>query len=283
MGDVTSTGSRTAPRVWLSVAVTAWALLLVAAAAYGARVGKPTVREQTTIAGALPAVNRALTAVVGAAAGPETVLSISGYDRITARCDAGNRKGERYQRSVQVYVAPGREGDLVDRVAAALPPSYKPAVRHSPSGPGLRADAGYYVSLTGGMSRAGELRFTADTGCRVVGGSVPAAAEDGGPQRTRESADGPLAKLGAVRERQQVNELACLSGGTVATVSLRAPVPAAHHEMVKLAPALAAVLPTGVTALISRDDLVVYVAQGVGVSVAVTDETITVTATSGCQ
>jgi hypothetical protein len=283
MSDVTSTDARTVPRVWLSVAVTAWALLLVAAAVYGARVGKPTVREQTTIVGALPVVNRALASVVGAAAGPETVISVSGYDRVQAHCDAGNRTGERYQRSVQVYVAPGQEGGLVDRVAAALPSSYKPTVRHSPSVHGLRADAGFYVTLSGGMSGPGELRFIADTGCRVVGGSVPVAAADGGPPQTRISASGPLAKLGAVQERQQVNELVCSSGGMLATVSLSGAAPADPPEMINVTPALEAVLPAGVTALISREDLVVYVEQGVGVSVAATDDAITVTATSGCQ
>jgi hypothetical protein len=282
MGNVRTAAARNAPRVWLGVAVALWAVLLVAAAVYGAHVGRPTVREQTTIVAAIPTVDRALATVVGAVTGSQAVVSVSGYERTQAGCDAGNRDGERYERSVQVYVAPGQEAGLLDRVAAALPTSYNATVRHAAGVHGLRADAGYFVVLSGAVSRPGEVRFVADTGCRALGGSVPVAAEQGGPAATQTSATATLTRLRAVRSRQQVNELACPSGGRLATVAVIGAAPSSP-EAAKPTSALAGAVPTGVTALISGDDLLAYVDQGVGVSVTVKGADVTVTATAGCQ
>ena len=107
------------PRLWITIGAVLWAVFLVAAGTWSARNGEPTVREQTTIVEALPTVDRAVAAVVAAAAGPRAVVGVGGYDRTESACDAGNRTGERYHRVATVYVTPGTEGDLVDRVAGA--------------------------------------------------------------------------------------------------------------------------------------------------------------------
>ena len=255
--------TRRRPRRWLGVVAVLWAVGLVVAAGYAARVGPPTVREQTTIVHALPTVDRAVGIVAAAAAGPQTVVSVGGYDRTQERCDAGNRTGQRYERSVRVFVVPGEEPAVVDRVADALPTAFRVSVRHAGDVHGLRADAGFYVRLSGGRTEPGALRFIADTGCRRLGGEIPPPAEAApGPART--------AVLGAVPDASGLRQyaVACPARGVLTTVTATGP---------------ARSLPTVAGAVLARPDLVAYLDGAVGVTMALREDALIVTGTAHCQ
>lgn len=257
-------------RLWITVGLAAWAVFLVAAGAWSARNGKPTVREQTTIVQALPTVDRALAAVVAAAAGPRAVVGVGGYEKTESACEAGNQTGERYQRVATVYVVPGTEGDLVDRVAAGLPRDWEASVRHRDGLHALRADAGFYVRLTGAVTGVGELRFTADTGCRRRGGTVPRPPTAGSPPNPADV----LTRLGVRGADEMSFAVRCGSKSDLSAITVSAPRPSGP---------LAGALPGGAEPIVKRDDLLVFATGGVGYAVKLRAEDVQVTAASGCQ
>lgn len=258
------------PRLWITIGAVLWAVFLVAAGAWSARNGKPTVREQTTIVEALPTVDRAVAAVVAAAAGPRAVVGVGGYERTETACDAGNRTGERYHRVATVFVTPGTEGDLVDRVAAALPRDWGAVVRRGGDIREMRADAGFYVRVTGSVVAPGEARFTADTGCRVRGGTLPQPPAAGSPP----SAADLLARLGVAGGGQASFAVRCASRTELSAITVSAPRPSGP---------LAGALPAGVEPIVKRADLLVFTAEGVGYAVRLRAEDVQVTAARGCQ
>jgi len=201
------------------------------------------------------------------------VVSVGGYERTSNDCEAGNRDGERYQRVATVYTVPGEEPALLDRIGAALPRSYKPTVRHSKALHGLRADAGFYVRLVGGLDAPGELRFTADSGCRVRGGTVPQARPAATPPATTDV----LGRLGVGADqatRSTSFAVLCASGKELDAITVTAPRPSGP---------LAAALPAGVAPIIARGDLVVYEQGTLGVTARLRAEDLQVTAATGCQ
>jgi hypothetical protein len=218
----------------------------------------------------LPTLDRAVAAVVQAAAGPRVVVSVGGYERTQDACKAGNRTGERYQRAVTLYTVPGEEPALVDRIGAGLPRSYRPSVRHAKMVHTVRADAGFYVRLAGGVDAPGELRFTADTGCRVRGGAVPAAR----PGTTPPGVTDVLGRLGVDGGQLTSFAVRCTSGQDLDAITVTAPRPAAP---------LAAALPAGVEPIIARPDLVVFAQQAIGVAARLRAEDLQVTVATGCQ
>jgi hypothetical protein len=258
------------PRLWITISAALWAVFLIVAATWSARNGSPTVREQTTIVEALPTVDRAVAAVVTAAAGPRAVVGVSGYERTDADCKAGNRTGDRYQRVATVFVTPGTEADVIDRVGAALPKDWNATVRHSDGVHALRADAGFYVRLVGDLAEPGEIRFTADTGCRQRGGTVPEPPAAGSPP----SAADVLARLGVTGGGQASFAVRCASKSELSAITVSAPRPSGP---------LAGALPDGVDAIIKRDDLLVFTTAGVGYAVQLRAKDVQVTAASGCQ
>jgi hypothetical protein len=257
-------------RAWVTVGAVAWAVILVGAGVYGARRGSPTVREQTTIVEALPTLDRAVAAVAQAAAGPRVVVSVGGYQRTDDACKAGNRDGERYERVATVYTVAGEEPALLDRIGAGLPRQYGAAVRHAKAAHSLRADAGFYVKLAGGLDAPGELRFTADTGCRVRGGTVPGIRSSTAPPAATDVLDRLDLGIGQVTS----STVRCPSGWELDTTTVTAPRPGG---------ALAAALPTGVEPIIARADLLVYESDGFGVAARLRAEDLQVTASTGCQ
>jgi hypothetical protein len=262
-------------RRWIAVAAVAWAVVLVAAATYAVRVGRPTVREQTTIVAAVPYVDRAIGIVASAALGPQTlgpqtVVSVGGYERTQASCDLGTRDGQRYERAVQVFVPPGREPELVDRVAHALPAGFKTSVRHGGSVQGLSADAGFYVRLGGGQVNPGELRFTADTGCRPPGGAPPVAAPADPSGAAGTAVLAALTLIGVPPPPLVEYRVPCAAGGGLTTVAATGPKPANP-------------LPVVGGAVIARDDLLVYVDGDIGIMVRGRGDSVTVTGTGRCQ
>jgi len=172
-----------------------------------------------------------------------------------------------------VYTVPGEEPALLDRIGAALPRSYKPTVRHSKALHGLRADAGFYVRLVGGLDAPGELRFTADSGCRVRGGTVPQARPAATPPATTDV----LGRLGVGADqatRSTSFAVLCASGKELDAITVTAPRPSGP---------LAAALPAGVAPIIARGDLVVYEQGTLGVTARLRAEDLQVTAATGCQ
>src|ERR1700738_2530414 len=110
---------RERPRTWLAVAVLVWLVVLVGGIGWAVSRGGPTAREQTTVADALPVVDRAVAQIVDAAAGGRhAVAAVSGCKRVGGCRVTVLRPGERYQRTVTVVVTPGTEKALIDRVGA---------------------------------------------------------------------------------------------------------------------------------------------------------------------
>jgi hypothetical protein len=158
-------------------------VLLVAAVAYQFK-GRPTVREQTTVAAARPVVDTAIRDLV-TAAGPGPVIAVGGFVDSGA-CDVTPvRTGARYQREIDLYAAPGTESALLHSIADALPERYA-----ADAGDGvaltLSADAGDFVAIVGSVPSPGHVEIRALTGCRPVGdlaaeptpaATGPAAAE----------------------------------------------------------------------------------------------------------
>lgn len=154
-------------RRWLRVAVVSWAVLLPALAYVSIRHGAPTVREQRSVGQAAPVVDRAVGAIV-AAAGSDAVVELGG-PRLDAGCRLSVvRSGVALDRLVTVRTAEADAPGLLERIAGSLPASYRAGTRpgQDGNGPTLRADAGEFVSVTGGVTAPGVIELTAATGCR---------------------------------------------------------------------------------------------------------------------
>jgi len=158
-----------ARRALIAVTV-AWGLLLAGTGIWYSLHGRPTAREQTTVARAEPVATQAIEDVVRAA-GPSVVPAVSGFTKVADCSVTPARGGADYQRVVSLYTPSGTEAALLDRIAAGLPARYHAAAYHSPGGAvhTLTADAGYYVAVTGSVLSAGLVSVRADTGCRTLG------------------------------------------------------------------------------------------------------------------
>jgi hypothetical protein len=187
-----------------------WALVLLVGAVWYALHGRPSVREQTTVAQAQATVDRVIGEVV-AAAGPGTVPAVSGYDQVES-CDVTPvRTGARYDREAWLATGPGTERALLDRIAGALPPGYRPELAGSSASasPKLLADAGDYVAVTGTVDRPGLVLVSASTGCRPLG-NRPAADPTGTPAvADRTAVDGALAAFGITPVSWSTHRLPC--------------------------------------------------------------------------
>src|SRR4051794_11678052 len=91
-------------RLWLLVATLGWAVLLAGLAVYAVRRGEPTVRAETSVAEALPTVDRAIAEVATAAATAGAVVQIGGYEKGSPCSITAVRDGARYERSVSLFV-----------------------------------------------------------------------------------------------------------------------------------------------------------------------------------
>src|SRR5215831_17717295 len=69
------------PRRWLVIAASAWAVVLVAGVGWAVVHGRPTDREQTTVAAAQPYADEAAARIAQAAeADAQAVAVVSGFD-----------------------------------------------------------------------------------------------------------------------------------------------------------------------------------------------------------
>jgi hypothetical protein len=261
-------------RHWLAVGVAGWAVLVVVLAVYALHRGESTVRAQTSVAQALPTVDRAIADVVVAAESAGAVAEIGGYREVGGRCSiTAVRDGARYERAAYLYVPVGQEPALLDRIAATLPRDYDARVRRSGARQ-LTADAGDFVALQGGVAGRGELRFTADTGCRPLTGPV-SEPEPSSLAANRLPVQAVLDTLKVSDVRWQTHRVGCGRGGSVWTV--RADGPAGSEPTVD---ALRAAAPD---AVVARPDLYVYRSGPVGIVARTRDGALTVTATTGCD
>ncbi|MEA2207310.1 MAG: hypothetical protein QOE77_4086 [Blastocatellia bacterium] len=285
-------------RRWLVAATVTWAIVLVVLAGQAVRHGRPTVRAQTTIADALPTVDRAIADVADVGAGAGAVAEIGGYRQVDPSCSITLvRDGVRYERGVTLYVPAGREPALLDRINAGLPRGYRSELDRSGDYK-LTADAGDFVAVRGSIVGAGQVRVVVETGCRPLSGPVaeesvlpedsvlPGASVVPGasasPATGRQTASQTvvrevLAILGVPRASWRIHRVACPTGGSVSTLAADGPPGSAPSS---LRDRLAGSAPT---AVLARADRYVYRSGPVGVVARTDDTAVTVTATTGCR
>ena len=261
-------------RLWWALLVV-WGLALTAAALASARTDPPTVREQRSVAQAQPVVDRALAETVHAA-GPSTVVEVLGYD-LRAGCRITSaREGQELDRVVLLYTAPGGEAAVLDRIAAQLPRGWEPAVRRHASGSvTLRADAGEFVGVHGGVVGPGQLRVSAGTGCRPAAPLTPAAAP--APARAVATVDAVLSALGGRAAQRRTGSVLCPDGGAVTTVAADSAPGLAPGPLPQ---ALRGVAPAGL--VVAEPALLAYRDGDLGVVVREHDGVVTASATRGC-
>src|SRR5262245_48671531 len=271
--------SRRVP-LWLKIMSVVWAVALVVGAVWYSLHGRPTVREQTTIANARPAVDRAIVDMVGAA-GTAPLVSVSGFERIGSCHITPIRPGAEYRRVVDFYTPRGTESTVLHGIASRLPHRYGAAATSggARAKPSLFADAGDYVSVEGSVPSPGVVEVSALTGCRAEGDL--AVAEPTPPAGSAElTAIGPVLDALAHPAARVVTvaSLACPSGGSLRSVAALLPPRSAPSS---LATALAGVSPTPAVATAG-----IYVFRSGSVDVVVRanaqTHTVTVAATSRC-
>jgi hypothetical protein len=256
---------------WIVAVAVAWGLVVAGLAYYSVRHGKPTVRDQTTIAQALPTVDAALADLSAALDPAASVPVLGGYSEIGKSCSlTAVRDGARYERMLVVYVAPGTEPAALQRVARGLPARYGAALSHNI----LQADAGNYVAIHGGVDNPGEVRFTADTGCRPIHGTVH-ETEPSSVAASRAPVQAVLDTLHLSAARWHTHRVDCPTGGSLWTVEAASAAATAPAS-------LAAALNVGSAALIDTPNLVAFRTGPAGVAARASNGTVTVTSTTSC-
>ena len=256
-------------------ATLAWGLVLAGGVVWSVYQGKPTAREQTTVAQAKPTVDRAVAEVVSAAAGAgRAVVAISGFDRVGECPVTVLRSGARYQRTVTAYVPVGSERALLSRVALRLPASYGVTERRG-SAPGLVGDVGLFTQLTGAVRGPGEVRFVIDTGsCRPEG---DVAADEPAPaSASRVPVQSVLTTLGVTAARWRTYRVSCANGAPLSTVEAETEAGTAPG---RLDDALDATI---VAPVLATADVLAYRKASVDVAVRTVGGRLLVTATTLC-
>ena len=256
---------------WIIVATVVWGLVIVGLGYYSLRHDRPTAREQTTIGSALPYVDAALADVASTLDANTTVAVLGGYAQVGHGCTITvAREGIRYERTLTVYTKEGAEPALLDRVRRGLPERYKAGLARNI----LDADAGNFVSVRGGVTAPGQVRVSADTGCRTQAGQVT-ESEPASATANRAPAQAVLDSLNLKAETWQTHRVVCPSGGTLWTVQAGTAKGTAPPKLPdSLRPTSGVVL--------SKPDLLAFRSGPAGVAVQTSDGTLTVTSTTGC-
>ncbi|HEY3010586.1 MAG TPA: hypothetical protein VGJ63_21355 [Micromonosporaceae bacterium] len=267
-------------RRWLIAAAAAWALLLAGTAYWSARHDPATVREQRSVGEALPVVERAA-GRLAAAAGPDAVLEIVA-PRLTTGCRITSaRAGATLEQDVRIFVPPAEAAVQLDRLGDRLPEAYRVRVRHPAHGDHtLRADAGEFVGIRGGVTGPGIITLTVATGCRPDDRPVLADTLVLAPPELVAAASPVAAALGVgAGESVGSTRVQCDDAGNVArSVRLTSqpgtvpgPLPVALHDRL-----------AGTTPALSTADLVAYRHGGVALVAQARDGRVTVVATQPC-
>lgn len=245
-------------RLWLLTGLAVWAVLLGALAVVSHRRDAPTVREQRTLAQALPVVDEAVGRLL-AGAGDDAVpvivpRAIERGCRITPMRDGATATG-----MIRFYTAdaPG----LLDRLGAALPPAYEATVTHRGTSHALDADAGEFVAVRGRIPATGEVQVVVTTGCRPpdveAGDLLPATAFDDEPGRV-------LTALAATSVEPATSTAApCPTGGVAETATALG-----HGIAPSPPPATALGTPPGTVEIVNTPKVYAY-RQPDGLAVAV--------------
>lgn len=261
-------------RTWVIVA-TAWALVLGGLAYWSLRHDRATVRDQTTIAQAMPTVDGALGRIASLVDSDEIEV-LAGYTRIGSSCKiTAARDGARYQRVLDVYLREGGEAALLDKVKAGVPASWKTLVLHGAGVQTLQADAGNFVAIRGALLMPGQIRFIADTGCRPMPHPLTAASP-GDATAERDAAQQVFDALRVIPGGFVTEQLACATGGSVRTVQATAPAaPSSLVEPLRSRPG---------TVIVSRAELYASGTPGKpGIVARTVDGHLVVAASTGCQ
>ncbi|GAA4246955.1 hypothetical protein [Dactylosporangium darangshiense] len=259
-------------RRWIVTGVVAWAVVVAGLALYSYSNDRPTAREQTTIADALPTVDAALGHVYAGLDQQASVAALGAYRRTEMSCRVTTaREGTRFARDLMVYVKKGAEADTLDRVKGALPAQYKAAVAHGGDLHLLTADAGNFVSVRGSTAGAGVLRFTADTGCRVQDAAV-VEATPASQNANRAPVQAVLDTLGKPASQWRTHRLTCPGGGALWTV-----------EAVTSGDAAKAKATVPASAVVHDEPKSFAFRAGVaGVALRAEDDSLVVSSTAGC-
>jgi hypothetical protein len=150
-------------RWWTVGLVAAWALALLAAAIWSVHNDPATVRGQTDLDSAQETLDGAVRTVV-AVAGPETPAEIQPYETTDGCQISVSRDGTELTQTVVLTAAAGEESRLLDRLVAGLPAEW--GATYSAERNRFRADAGNFVAIRGEVAQPGQVRLTAETGCR---------------------------------------------------------------------------------------------------------------------
>jgi hypothetical protein len=262
---------------WLVAAAAAWALLVAGAGYWSVRHDGATVREQRGVAQALPVAQRAVRDLV-AAAGPAAVLAI-GAPRLAAGCRlTAARKGATLEWAVRIFAPPAEAAARLEALADRLPEAYRVRVRRDHT---IRADAGEFVGVRGGVSDPGAITLTVATGCRPDDGLVIA---DGRllPPPDLVAAAAPVASaLGFTAGDNGVGTVvpsgaSCPGGAVTARWSsppggVRRPLADALRERL-----------AGAAVALQTAELVAYRRDGIAVVVETADDKVLIAATRTC-
>ncbi|HET6214764.1 MAG TPA: hypothetical protein VFE14_17995 [Micromonosporaceae bacterium] len=266
----------TGPRRWLLLLGAVWALGLLVFAYVSSRTDAPTVREQSSVADARPAVDRA-TAYLVTDSG-DAVAAVGQFAKVGGCRVSAVRDGERWERAVVLYTRAGTEPALLDRLARELPADYHARARHSGDGKvhTLRADAGSYVAVSGTVGAPGEVRLVVATGCRAASGPVPASAGQPDPV-ARAAVQAAFTALDAQPAGWRARAVPCPAGGALRVVE------ADSDPGVIPGPLPVRLSSIGPGALVAIPDVYAYRTGSVSVVVRLTaGGVLTATATTGC-
>lgn len=249
-----------------------WAVVLAAVAYASVRRGDATVRDQSSLADALPVVDRAV-GELAAAAGSAVVLHISGSDLERGCRITPVRSGATLTREVTIYTREADGPGLLDQMAKALPAAYDARARHTEKRHALRADAGDFVAIRGSVTSPGVVSLSVDTGCRPADDVVLTE-----PTADRSVINPVLGAFGATPSGVTAAEAPCPNGGTVRTVradGAPSTPPASLSEPLRT-------LTTGATVIVDSPDRVAYRTSHAAVSVDAEGGELAVAVTTGC-
>lgn len=154
-------------RWWVGGLLAAWAVGLLVAAIWSSQHDPATVRDQSDLDSGRQTLEQAIATVVqvaGAAATPEVLPP-----ELTSGCQITvSRSGSELGQTVVLTVPVGDESTLLSRLAAGLPAEW--GARYHQEANRFRADAGDFVAIRGEVTQPGQVRLTADTGCRPADG-----------------------------------------------------------------------------------------------------------------
>lgn len=149
-------------RWWAGGLVAAWAAALLVAAVWSSQHDPPTVREQSPLAEGRQTLDQALALVVDTA-GAGVTAELGPQRTVGCRVSL-TRPGSELDQSVRLTVPAGEEPALLERLAADLPADWD--ARYHAGRNRFFADAGDFVAIRGEAAGSGQVRLTAETGCR---------------------------------------------------------------------------------------------------------------------